>query len=320
MTYLIRFVKNWTLPCAMLLGVLGYFLFAQISLLAPAKPYLHGLSVFLTPMLIFLMLFFTFCKVDLPDLKPKRWHVWLLLLQTVACVGVAVYMMYGVPDGENRVIWEGALACLLCPTATAAAVVTGKLGGNAGSLTTYTLESNLLSAVLITVLCPLVHPHVELPMSLTFLVMLNKVTQLLILPFVAAWAVRRFLPALHARVLGLKDIAFYLWGIALALVMAQTTHTVLTSSASSFLEWKIGLVALLVCGLKFALGKWIGSFYGERISGGQALGQKNTIFAIWMAFTYLSPLSAIGPGAYVLWQNSINSYQLWKRRKQETMG
>ena len=50
----------------------------------------------------------------------------------------------------------------------------------------------------------------------------------------------------------------------------------------------------------------------------EALGQKNTVLAIWMAYTYLNPLSSVGPGSYVLWQNIINSYQLWKKRKNET--
>ena len=38
-----------------------------------------------------------------------------------------------------REVFEGAMVCLICPTATAAAVITGKLGGSASSLTTYTL-------------------------------------------------------------------------------------------------------------------------------------------------------------------------------------
>jgi len=47
------------------------------------------------------------------------------------------------------------------------------------------------------------------------------------------------------------------------------------------------------------------------------LGQKNTVLAIWMAVTYLNPLSSVGPGSYVVWQNIINSWQLWKKRKNE---
>ena len=40
-----------------------------------------------------------------------------------------------------REVFEGAMVCLICPTATAAAVITGKLGGSASSLTTYTSVS-----------------------------------------------------------------------------------------------------------------------------------------------------------------------------------
>ena len=50
---LVRFIKNWTLPLAMLAGTLGYFFFADIPFVAPAKPYVNGLVAFLTPLLIF---------------------------------------------------------------------------------------------------------------------------------------------------------------------------------------------------------------------------------------------------------------------------
>jgi BASS family bile acid:Na+ symporter len=51
------------------------------------------------------------------------------------------------------------------------------------------------------------------------------------------------------------------------------------------------------------------------VAGGQGLGQKNTVLAIWMAQTFLNPISSIAPGAYVLWQNMFNSWQVWRARK-----
>jgi len=42
--------------------------------------------------------------------------------------------------------------------------------------------------------------------------------------------------------------------------------------------------------------------------------------AIWMAQTYLAPLSSIAPAAYVLWQNLINSWQLWRAKNKEGVG
>ena len=39
------------------------------------------------------------------------------------------------------------MVCIICPTATAAAVITSKLGGSAASLTTYTLIANIGAAI-----------------------------------------------------------------------------------------------------------------------------------------------------------------------------
>ena len=99
--------------------------------------------------------------------------------------------------------------------------------------------------------------------------------------------------------------------------LKPTLYSLLNDPADGFTEIMIAVGALIACCLQFFLGKTIGSVYNDRISGGQALGQKNTILAIWMAHTYLNPLSSVAPGSYVLWQNIINSCQLWKKRKNE---
>ena len=68
---MIKFLKNWTLPLAMLIGTLAYLLFAKFPLLAPAKPYIHSFVGFITPWLIFAQLLLTFCKIDVKELKPN---------------------------------------------------------------------------------------------------------------------------------------------------------------------------------------------------------------------------------------------------------
>ena len=110
--------------------------------------------------------------------------------------------------------------------------------------------------------------------------------------------------------------AFYIWAFALALVMGQTARSLINSDITA---WLVALGGLLTCVVQFFFGKRIGSIYNDRISAGQALGQKNTVLAIWMASAYLHPLATIAPGSYVLWQNIINSYQLWKKRKRENL-
>jgi BASS family bile acid:Na+ symporter len=61
-----------------------------------------------------------------------------------------------------------------------------------------------------------------------------------------------------------------------------------------------------------------GYYYGKRfkdeLACSQYMGQKNTILAIWMAQTFLNPIASIAPAAYVLWQNFVNTYQLWRKK------
>jgi BASS family bile acid:Na+ symporter len=295
---MIKFLKNWTLPIAMLVGAIGY-------------PYLKLLHPY-TPILIFVMLLLTFCKIAPRDLVPRPWHLWALLIQLAGSIGI--YLLLA---GFNKVVAEGAMVCFICPTATAAAVITGKLGGNAASLTTYTLLSNILAAVAVPIMFPLVEAHADMDFFQAFLIILNKVFPLLICPFITAFLLRAFLPKVHAMLLSVHELAFYLWAVSLAIVTACIIDSLVEDGGDGLTEIYVALAGLVVCCLQFFLGKNIGGIYNDRISGGQSLGQKNTILAIWMAHTYLNPISSIGPGSYVLWQNIINSWQLWKKRKKD---
>jgi BASS family bile acid:Na+ symporter len=296
----------------MVVGTLVYLVFSKWEFLSPAKPFINSFVSGIMPWLIFAQLLFTFCRIDMKELRPKRWHLWLLMIQFFSCAAVAA-LLYYVPMGElNTGIWQGMMVCLICPTATAAAVITSKLGGNAASLTTYTLLSNLLGAVMVPLVFPLVEPHDGLTFWMAFLKILSKVFPLLLSPLLVAWFLKHCVKRVHRWLMVHSGVAFYIWAFALAMVMGQTARSLINSDASA---WLIALGGLAVCVLQFAVGKRIGSAYGDRISAGQALGQKNTVLAIWMATAYLHPMAVIAPGSYVLWQNLINSYQLWKKRK-----
>ena len=308
---MLKFIKNWTLPIAMLIGTLAYLVFAKWTFLAPLKPVVNGFVSFITTWLIFAQLLLTFCKIDVKELKPKRWHLWLLMIQFLSCALTASVLLL-LPMGElSKGFWEGMMVCLICPTATAAAVITGKLGGNAATLTTYTLLSNLLGAVMVPLVFPLVEPHEGLTFWGAFLKILSRVFPLLLAPLFVAFFLKYYVRNVHRWLMEHSGMAFYIWAFALALVMGQTARSLINSDLSA---WLVALGGLFTCAVQFLLGKRIGSAYNDRISAGQALGQKNTVLAIWMASAYLHPLATIAPGSYVLWQNIINSYQLWKRR------
>ncbi len=301
----------------MLMGIAGYFLFADCAFLNPLKPAVNELVAVLTPALIFAQLLLTFCQIKPRELIPQTWHGWLLCFQGLSCAGVALLLLYCPMDETYKAVFEAVLVCLICPTATAAAVITGKLGGNVSTLTTYTLLSNVLAAVVVPLVFPLVEPHSGITFWIAFLQILSKVFPLLLVPFFLAMCFRRFLPKLHRALDAHHTCAFYLWAVALAIVMGQTTRSLMQNASYIHTKFLIAFAGLITCCVQFYFGKKIGGVYRDRLSAGQALGQKNTVLAIWMAVTYLNPLSSIGPGSYVLWQNLINSWQLWKKRKAE---
>lgn len=296
---MLKFLKDWTLPVAMCAGVIGFPLFIRLS--------------FLTPMLIFVMLLLTFSKMSLRELKPTPLHFLLLFIQLGAAA--VVYLLL---RGVDEILAQAAMVCVICPTATSAAVITAKLGGSAASVTTYTLFVNMGVAIAVPIIFPLIEQHPEVGFWSAFLMILQRVFLLLICPFLLSLLLRRVWSKAHRALLSLHELAFYLWAFALAIVTSQILFSLLNYSAEVDVAFLIAGVTSIICGLQFFIGKTLGGVYHDRIAGGQALGQKNTILGIWMANAYLNPLSAIGPGFYVIWQNGVNSWQLWKKRKKDT--
>ena len=106
-----------------------------------------------------------------------------------------------------------------------------------------------------------------------------------------------------------------MWGFNLSIVMGLTMHNILTARLDGMTMALLLLLPLAVTFILFGIGKAVGKRYDDSVSGGQALGQKNTIVGIWLTITYLNPTAAIAPCAYVIWQNSVNSWQLWCKEK-----
>ena len=315
----IRFIKNWTLPIAMLMGVILYFVYVNIPFLAPTKPYVERAVDFIQPILIFAMLFLSFCKVSVSQIRPCKWHAWLLLIQGGSFALLAVPLLV-FPDMPGRVLIEGAMLCLICPTATAAAVVTQKLKGDAARLISYTVLINLLTAFLVPLIVPAIHPQEGMSFMSSFTMILGKVFPLLLCPFVAAVLLRYLAPKVHAFVTQFKDLAFYLWAVALTLAIAVTVRSIVHSEYSIWYQLGLAVVSLITCAAQFYFGKKIGHGYNDTISAGQALGQKNTVLAIWMGITFFTPVTAVAAGFYSVWHNVVNSYQLYQQRKLEAEG
>ena len=294
---MLKFIKDWMLPIAMVTGALTHQWMGKLS--------------FLTPYLLFTMLLITFCKISWKDIRFHPAHLWLLLIQLLGST-VAYLLIYPF----DKVLAQGALLCLLTPTATAAAVITGMLGGNVGFLTAYMLFCNVAIALAAPVYFSLIGAQELFSFWESAWYICTKVFPILIFPLFIAIALPKLTPKVHQVIIRIPQLTFYLWAIALTIVTGATVQFVLNNENRDHMT-AIGLtvISLILCCLQFLAGRRIGRRYGDPVSSGQGLGQKNTILAIWMAQTFLHPLVSIAPAAYILWQNIINSYQLWKKNR-----
>ena len=108
-----------------------------------------------------------------------------------------------------------------------------------------------------------------------------------------------------------------MWAVALTLAISMTVRSIVHSDYSFWYQLGLALISLVACALQFYWGKKIGKKYGQTISAGQSLGQKNTVLAIWMGYTFFTPVTAVVGGFYSVWHNTVNSYQLYQQRKRE---
>ncbi|WP_290073273.1 transporter [Paramuribaculum intestinale] len=310
----IQFLKDWTLIIAILAGIGGYFAYVSIPWLRPTHAFASEAIAVVQPLLIFAMLFITFSKINPHELRLRRWHLWLLLLQCGLFTAIGLVLI-ALPHSGMRIVLEGAMICLICPTATAGAVITRKLGGDVNNITTYTILINLAAALMIPALVPLVHPNPEMSAMTSSMLILRKVFPLLLMPLVAALAIRRMLPGLNRRIGSLQGLTFYLWAVALALATAVTTRSIVHTDVDVATQLWLVAVSLICCAMQFWIGRKIGLRYNDMITAGQSFGQKNTVLAIWMGYTFFTPITAVAGGFYSIWHNLVNSYQLYEHKK-----
>lgn len=300
----------------MICGIAGYFIYTSIPAFDCTHTIVNKAISIVQPLLIFSMLFLTFCKIKPQELTLCRWHAWLLLFQ-VGSFSLLAYILTLMSETHWKVVIEGGMLCLICPTATAAAVVTSKLGGNAKSLTTYTILINLAVAIAVPTLVPLIHPNPELNFTKSFLLIISKVFPLLFCPFLAATLLRNISPKTIEWFTKYHSLAFYLWAVALALAIAVTVKSIVHSACPPIYMIGIAVSSALACIVQFLLGRFIGQKYDDKIAAAQSLGQKNTVFAIWMGYTFMDPITSIAGGFYSIWHNIYNSWQLVNKEKEQ---
>ena len=294
-------LKSYVLPIALLLGWLLHRYCAMFN--------------FIVPYLIFSILLLTFSAVDIKKLKFDMLFAWIILFQIAVSMGGYVVLK---TLGSNEIVAEGVLVGVLCPVAASVAVISCMLGANRETVTSYTIIGNLMVSVVAPIYFSFVGVQQELPFWQSFLPIFKRVGTVIGLPFFVAWALQAWLPKVSGFLARYKGLSFYLWATALLLNLGQTIDFIFLHGEGHWdsILW-LGVEALVLCAVQFGLGKCIGRHYGDTISGGQLLGQKNTAMGIWMANFYLHPLASVYLAFYSIFQNLFNSWQIWYYERKE---
>lgn len=292
-------VKPWLLPAAIVAGVLFH------------KP-MESMQ-WVVPYLIFSMLLITFCRVKVRDFRINAMIWQLLAIQVVGAVAV-----FAALRPLNLTFAQSVMICILCPTATAAPVVTGMLGGSIERVASYSIVSNLTVAIG----APLMFVWAGSGANINFVdeIMLigGRVAPMIALPLGIALALNFIAPPVHAAIARAQALSFYLWAVSLFLVVARAVSFILGEPLNEVPAMvAMAAAAAGVCVLQFVVGRRIGRRYGDPVSAAQGLAQKNTVLAIWMCASYLNPLSSVGPAAYIIWQNIVNSFQIYLKGRAE---
>ena len=289
--------RSFVLPLAIVVGLLFH------RYLAMARP--------VVPFLIFTILFLNFSSVEVRSLRVRPLHWWLLAFQLVVSLGGYLLLC-----PFNELLAQGVLIGVLSPVAASVVVIACMLGADRSTITTYTLVGNFGVALLAPVYFSFIGTHVTMPFGQSFLLILSKIAPTLILPLVLIIVLQLFAPKANDFIARYKGASFYLWSMALMITLGQTIDFIYLHGAGHFSEIiALSVASLVACAVQFAVGKAIGKHYGDTVSGGQGLGQRNTALAIWMSSMYLQPLAATFPAMYSIWQNLYNSYQLWRKDK-----
>ena len=293
--------KSLAIPLAIAVGILSH---GWLQAAAPALKFL-----------IALMLFLTFTRLEL------RWNIFRplhgALLAAQFAIAFAAWFLLR-PFGEGLAM--AAFMAAVTPTATAAPVITAMLGGEIGFATAAVMVSNLAAAAIIPLLLPLLAPpeifHAGTPAAW---LRLAEVMTVIALPLLAAQLLRHFADSAARQIARFESAAFFLWAAVLAIVCAKSAHFLLDEGQQVPLATVCVIMAVtaVICAVNFTAGRLLGG-RRFRLEAGQALGQKNTAFTIWMSLAYLNPLVALGPTFYVLWHNAFNAWQLWRRSRRDS--
>lgn len=257
---------------------------------------------------VMLMLFFAFLNIEfsMKVMHPK--HILIVLANLLLPIGI----FFAVRPLGN----ELALACFtiaIAPTAAGAPVMATFLKTRVEFVTASVILTTPVIAIVLPFLLPL---FIEVDQPINTMEVLVPTAQLVFIPLIFSQAIRRYVRPLMPYFQQFQMLPFYLFVFNIYLAASKASHFIRFEAQVSWTYLlSIALGASLSGLILFKVGEW---FIGKQqfsVESGLALGRKNTMFALWVALSFINPLVGLGPIFYILFQNTYNSIQLYHLNK-----
>lgn len=263
--------------------------------------------VFLIRYFLMILLFFSFLDLKAGKEIIRKSH--FVIMSIILCSPLAFFYII---NPYSHAIAQTVFVTAIAPTAIAAPVIISLKRGNVEYVMFSLLLNNIAVALLIPFLIPLIADSSN-PVSVSDILFPVLVT--ISIPFALAQLTRFAFPKIWKWLVAWKDSSFYIL-VANIYIAVSDASTYIREELTSNLTivFIIAAISGILCLFYFGLG-WLIGGKNLRAEASQSLGQKNNAFTIWIALTFMSPLAALGPVFYVLFQNTYISYTLYQYNK-----
>ena len=255
-----------------------------------------------------MLMFFQIClQINLAGLRPRREHLKILLANIL--MGVAPYFILKSLGFETLAL--AAFFTGIAPTANAAPVVMGFLGGKVEFVLAGFAINNIFIDLILIALLPFISGGGGFGFALEAA---GQIASLVGIPIILAAAARKACKNARSIALRLRMFNFTLWCCTLFVIASKATMFFENTPGIPLkISIEIALVSLALCAANFFAGAKISSKRYARESS-QTLGQKNTTLAIFLALVFggqNAALVSLGPTFYVLWHNIYTALQIY---------
>ena len=257
---------------------------------------------------LMVMLFFTFITVNFNPQLLRRDHFKVLLANIL--LPILVFLIWRSWDPATA---AALLVIGLAPTAAGAPVITTFLRGRVDPVTVSILLLSPAMALLIPLFLPLLL-SADIG-EIAVLDILIPVFMVVFVPLLSSLAIKRILPSAVPYISKAAKVNFYLFLFNVFIASAKATDFIRNDEQASWtVILSIGIGVTVLGLILFQIGERLGGS-NLRLENSMSLGRKNTMFALWLALTFVGPLAALGPMLYILFQNIYHSIAMYRLEK-----